>query len=475
MSFRINTNVVAMNAFRNLSSTGTEIAKTVTRLSTGMRINDASDDPAGLIASERFRAQIGGIDQALRNNQDALNYAKTAEGALDEVNRLLRDARNLAVAYSGTVDSSQLQANQNQLQNILSSIDRVSSNTQFGTRRLLDGSAGVQANVTNSTVLSGMNIGGRFGSSAITENADVTVERTTAATRAGVTGTRTVAAADQGAYLATATGINGTFAVNGREFSVSSTQTWGDVVNMINNASGDTGVVADVAFGGGNGQINLRSTGYGSNARIELADAGAVILNAAGAAQNAGVNAVASVTIGTQTVTFTGGQNGNDGLTLTDSNGNMLKLTEAGNATGAAAVMGRVVAGSSSFQIGAFAGQTASLSLGNFSSSTLGISSLDVTSANGASAAISAIDNAITNVTRQRGDIGSFMRNTIESNVRALGVARENLSATESAIREIDVAQEMTNYSRLQILQQSGLSVLAQANSAPQSVLGLLR
>src|SRR5262245_48195255 len=117
MSFRVNTNIEAMGALRNLGQTGYEYSKSISRLSTGLRISSAADDPAGLIISENFRAQIGGLEQALRNNQDAVNYAKTAEGALDEVNKLLRDARALAVASgnSGTLSSEQLQANQSQL------------------------------------------------------------------------------------------------------------------------------------------------------------------------------------------------------------------------------------------------------------------------------------------------------------------------------------------------------------------------
>lgn len=477
MSFRINTNVVAMNAFRNLSNTGNDISKSVTRLSTGMRINDASDDPAGLIASERFRAQIGGIDQAMRNSQDALNYSRTAEGALDEVNRLLREARTLAVAYSGTVDSAQLQANQNQINNILASIDRVSTNTQFGTRKLLDGSAGVQANITNTNVVSQLSLGGNIGSQAVQQNGDIAIDVTQVATRANLAGTNGITAASQAAYLATAVGAGnaGTFSVNGRSFTVEATQTWGEVVNMINNASDQTGVVADVRYAGGDGFIDLRSTSYGANANIELVDSGSVLRSVPGNAQASGQNAIATVTVGALNgVTFTGGQSGADGLTLTDGSGNMVRLTEQGNAV-AAGVVGRAIVGSSSFQIGAFAGQTTSLSLGNFGSSSLGIGSIDVTSSNGARNAMELIDSAITRVSQQRGDVGSFMRNILESNIRSLGVARENLSATESAIREIDVAEEMTNYSKLQILQQSGLSVLAQANQAPQGVLSLLR
>jgi flagellin len=123
------------------------------------------------------------------------------------------------------------------------------------------------------------------------------------------------------------------------------------------------------------------------------------------------------------------------------------------------------------------------LSLGNFAASQLGtgvvsatnLSNIDITSASGASDALKVIDQAIADVTKSRGAIGNFTRNVLESNVRSLGVAKENLAASESQIRDVDIADEMTNYTKLQILQQSGLSVLAQANSAPQSVLSLLR
>ncbi|MBW7929457.1 MAG: flagellin, partial [Fimbriimonadaceae bacterium] len=139
--------------------------------------------------------------------------------------------------------------------------------------------------------------------------------------------------------------------------------------------------------------------------------------------------------------------------------------------------------GRTQFQIGANAGQTAGLSLGNFASSQLGsgvvsglnLSNLDITSGAAATQAMQVIDKAIEEVSEARGSIGNFMRNTLESQVRNLGVAKENLAASESAIRDADVAEEMTKFTKLQILQQSGLAMLAQANSAPQSVLSLLR
>ncbi|MFN8220363.1 MAG: hypothetical protein U0S12_09585 [Fimbriimonadales bacterium] len=154
MSLRINTNIPALMALRNLNQTDGEMSGTITRLSTGLRINSAADDAAGLIISEGMRSQLKGIDQAIRNSQDAVNMTKTAEGALDEVQRLLRNIRGLAVhsANSAVVDSNTLQANQTQIRSTLQSINRIAEQTQFGNKKLLDGSAGAMANITNATL-----------------------------------------------------------------------------------------------------------------------------------------------------------------------------------------------------------------------------------------------------------------------------------------------------------------------------------
>lgn len=481
MSFRVNTNVAAMNALRNVGNSSVEFGKSITRLSTGLRINSAADDPAGLIISESFRAQISGIDQAIRNNQDAVNFAKTAEGALDEVNRLLRDARtlSLAAANSGTMTSAQIQANQNQLTSIINSVSRISEQTQYGTKKLLDGSSGVTASITGSSNVGSMYFGGSFNSAAINTNSLVTVAVTTAATRAVITGSVTFT-------FATGTVSAGSFAINGRTFTTSATDTVQDVVNQINAASSTTGVSAIWSSGTG---VVLKADSYGSIGNFSLSDANGV-LNTAGTSNATGTNAIASVFIdsngstsgGLATVTFTGGRMQQNGLVLTDSSGNRIVLTEAGNAASADFTAGNLVVGSSQFQVGANAGQSAALSLQNFAASELGknvvaglnLSNLDITTTSGATDALKVIDAAIEEISRSRGDIGNFQRNTIESTIRSLGVARETLSATESSIRDVDVAFEMTNFTKLQILQQSGLAVLAQANMAPSSVLSLI-
>ena len=198
MSFRINTNLSAMNALRNLNMTGVRLATSITRLSTGLRINSAADDPSGLIASENFRVQISGVAQAIRNSQDALNYTKTAEGALDEISRLMREVRSLAVASANTatLSNSQLQANQTQVQLITKSIDRIAQQTQFGRKKILNGTAGINAIVVDSVNIKSLNLGGQIGTQTLQQDGAVDVNVTTVATKATHTGTRMTAAAE---------------------------------------------------------------------------------------------------------------------------------------------------------------------------------------------------------------------------------------------------------------------------------------
>lgn len=481
MSFRINTNVAAMGALRNVGLTNLELNKSIQRLSTGLRINSGADDPAGLIVSENFRTQIASLGQAIRNNQDAINYTKTAEGALDEVNRLLREARTLAVqsANSAVVDPDQLQANQNQLNAIAESITRISQNTEFGKRKLLDGSAGIHAGIIGANV-SRISLSGQWDGDSLTEASAITMTVTTDAEKASITGH---------VYATGATALAaGVVTVNGLTFNVSTSDTVDSLVGRLNAASAQTGVTASYTTGGA---IVLNQINFGAANEINVTDSTGVLLTAAGTATDAGVDAVANVTIDTNgatagglvTVQMTGGRNGLGALTLSDAEGNQIELTEAGNASAGSSTIGQLFIGSSQFQVGANQGQTVSLSLGNYAADNLGtgavtglsVANLDLTSSNGANDAMTVLDAAIAQVSAIRGRIGNFQRNVLETNIRTLGVAQENLTATESDIRDVDFAYEMTQFTKLQILQQSGLAVLAQANAAPGNVLSLLR
>lgn len=464
MSFQINTNVNALGALRNLNMTGSEMAKSVQRLSTGLRINSGADDPSGLIASETYRAQVAGLDQANRNVQNATNFAKTAEGGLSEIQSLLTSARTLAVASGdASLDNNQKQANQSQLDSIVASISRIANQTQYGSKSLLNGSNGASASVIQSGNITSANFQGVLGGQTVSTSGNISVTMTTAAAQAKVTSTANYTA---GTDLVGA----GTFSVNGKSFTTSAATTADDVVAMVNSSTADTGVTA--SLDSTTNTLQFKAVNYGSDTSVTVSDSFGLLAGSgnASAARATGTDAVATVSVGSTTATFDKGK----GLQLVDADGNVINLTAAGNAsTGAQNMAYLSVNLSSSFQIGSNAGQTADLTIGSFTGTSLGISGLDAV--NNPNAALQAIDSAINQVSKARGRIGSFVKNTLEAQGRNLGVAKENMQAADSTIRDLDVAEEMTRYSKLQILSQSGMSVLAQANQAPQGVMSLLR
>jgi len=476
MSFTINTNLAAMNALFNVNNTDNSLQTAIQRLSTGEQINSAADNPSGLIISQQYTAEIGGLTQAVQNSQDGVNYAKTADGALAEVSTLLDTARSLAVASAntGTLSTSALQANQAQLESIAASITQISQQTQFGTKYLLNGSSGVTSTVTNAADVSTIDIGGTFNGSAVTASSGVTLTVTQAATQAALV-------SKSYAFATTTAGSNDTINLNGVNLSINASDSASTIVGNINGIEAQTGVHA--TYDSTNGKIDLATDTFGSAAHIDLTDASGVFASSAGYSTASGTDAVAQVAVGGHTVLFTGGLNGNSGLTLTDADGNTMLLTTAGNSTATAdATVGQVTAGSAQFQIGAFSGQTADLSIGNMAASQLGtgvasgvnLSNLNLTTAAGASQAIQVIDAAINQVATTRGNIGNFEANVLQANVQSLGVAQQNLSSANASIVDTNVAAETTTYTQLQILEQAGISVLAQANQLPQAVLKLL-
>ena len=475
MPFRINNNITAQGAFNGVNQVSDLMGKSMGKLSSGLRIKDASDDPAGLISSELFRSQINSMDSALRNNQEAMNYAKTAENALGEMSKLLSDARGLAIASgnSATLTAAQVAANQDQVNSIIASIDRIAGNVTYSGRKLLDGSAGTTTQISNATKVSGFTFGGALGTTSITANGLITLQQTAAATRALYTAT---------SLLTTGALQSGTVALNGVNFNVAAGTSGASLANVFNAASAQTGVTA--SWNAAGNQLTFQAVQTGSNKQITFTDTTGVVSSAANTTANvAGVDATATVTISGVAALFTGGRSGSDGLTLTDANGNKMSIGEGGNAVSAAAAVGRVVAQDSSFQIGFLAGVTANLALRNMSSGQLGtgvvsgttINNLDVSTSQAATNALSVIDKAIEEVSAMRGKIGNFQRNVLETNSRSLTNMRENLAASESSIRDLDIAQEMTNYTKLQVMQQAGMSILGQANSGLNNVLSLLR
>ncbi len=526
MSLRINHNISSLVGRDNLAKNNMMLGKSIEKLSSGLRINHASDDAAGLIISEQMRAQIAGTDQATKNSETAVNMVQTAEGALDQVNTLLTKARTLALhsANEGANDQNQLVADQTELDNITSSIDRIASNTQFGTKKLLDGS--LTSFRSNSALVGSAQTGNYMAAGlkagTITKGYHSLVITTTATQgnlfiNGGATDIITGNALDEQSGSSQFQKAF-TVAVNGVQLAVASGSTKTDFVNALNSlgrtlgftaavaASGTTAAAATYLLSGSTGSntgaIILINKNFGSSSTLSLA----FVSGASGATSitstyTAGADLAGSLLLfsGTAGGTATTGstavavaQSGNS-LTLVSTTAGQgfrinlnANLAISGGVNGSGLYAG-VIDGNSTgatFQIGANAGQTASVDLASAKAGDLGqgvsssyknVGSLtgSLTSGN-ASEALKVIDQAINDITLQRGKLGAFQANTLESNIASLAVANQNLIASESTIRDVDFAAESANFAKNNILVQSATAMLAQANQLPQSVLKLL-
>ena len=379
---RINTNVAAINAYRNLSTSGGALGKSLEKLSSGYRINRAADDASGLVISEGLRAQVGGLKAATRNAQDGISVAQTAEGALTEVQSMLQRMRDLSVqSANGSNSQAARDASANEVQALTEEIERITQSTQFAGKSLLTGAGDLTFQV-------GANSGANNQVSISAVDTKISSLGIGSVANAAVTGVAEVAT------VALTAGSAFTVTVAGKSYSgtASSSVTATDLGNALD---GDGNKLSD------NSKVTVGGTTTG----------GTITFNATGAQTDVtATGATASTT--TQGVT----------------------AVSVGDVT--STVAAKVKGG-------------------------------DVT-------AVSTIDSALELVSTARGELGA-VQNRFERTISNLGVAVENLSASESRIRDTDMAMEMTNYSKNQILQQAGTAMLAQANASSQSVLSLLR
>jgi flagellin len=470
MGLVITNNVASLTGQHNLLRTSSALAKSLERLSSGLKINRGADGPAALVISEQQRAQISGLQKAIENAEKAVSMIQTAEGALSEINSLLVKVRALALdsANSGVNDANALAANQAEVDNALYTIDRIATNTQFGTKRLLDGSAGLNGSTSDADVTF-------LRASSTSPTGTFAVAVTTQGERATVT-----AGTAQSANLATAE----TLTINGVSISLAAGLTRAQVQSRINEFTGQTGVVAEEAAG----STRLRTNSFGLAASISAQS------NVAAAATSSG--------IGTTQVTDQGVDvAGTIGGFAATGTGNVLTGTSGAGAAGISVSLAlnagsttqtvtgaqgnvTVVDNSLLFQIGANAAQTAKIALDKVNAVSLGLNvsgvqfsnldGIDVRSQSGAQDAIKVIDQAINDVTNLRGRLGAFQQQTLESTSNNLRATLENTIAAESIIRDTDFAQETANFTKNQVLVQAGTAVLASANQIPQFVLTLL-
>jgi flagellin len=486
MSMRINTNIEAFNAQRNLSNTATAYAKSVEKLSSGLRINRAGDDAAGLSISEKLKAQVNGLAQAQRNAQDGISLIQTAEGALNETHSILQRMRELTVqAANDTLADSDRDAIKSEMGQLTSEIDRIAKSTQFNGKNLLDGSLTATASATNFGVTNGASLGTMADTTAHAASAV-----TFAATAAEGSYTFTVTNAGTGKVDQMATGTTatatGAVTINGTSINIANGETFTTLAASINAAN--AGVTATVS---GNSVV-LTSTAVGASASISVVATGT-------GASDLGLGTVSSSVVGTD-VAGTYSIDGGTAQTLTVDetaktlSGAGVTVSFSGLTTGTGTLSsnnsftGSFKDQQANLQIGANAQQTLSVGIEKMDSTALGVSSLDISSGavingndglgdgknvNGTDGTLNLIDKAIATVSNQRSTLGAY-QNRLEHTISNLGVAQENLSASESRIVDVDMAAEMVNFTKTGILQQAGTAILAQANQAPQGILKLL-
>ena len=480
-----NTNTDALNALYNLNNISNQIKLSTQRLSSGKRINTPADDPAGFVISNSLQLQLDGINTAIASTQDASSLVKTANGALAQINTLISTIRSAAqtAAANLTTNPTLVAASQQTINQAIASINNIAANTQFGSKSLLNGSAGVSAALTDAVHVAGISIGGTIGGGSTLAGA-ITVSVLSAATAATITGT--VSYASTSALISTGGATTGgDININGQNISIAGTDTVQTALDKINAYNSSTGVNA--TFTGG--KIVLTQGTYGSHFNVSLSSTTAII-GTAGTSTASGVDATATVSaqavIGgvttVATATFSGGRASTDsGLRLTDTDGNSILLTGAGNVV-ASYTAGAASSNASTFQIGPNLGQTASISLPNIYASNLGTTSapgttlatIDVTTATGAAVAIAVATEASNQVTQYAAQLGGFQKNVLDASSNVLQVTAANLNASISSITDTNIAEESTNLSNLQTIQQAGIAVLRSAISTPSLYLKLL-
>ncbi|OKP90586.1 flagellin [Paenibacillus sp. P3E] len=416
----INHNIAALNTHRQLSTNTANTNKNIEKLSSGLRINRAGDDAAGLAISEKMRGQIRGLDQASRNSQDGISLIQTAEGALNETHSILQRMRELSVQSSNDTntgsDRSELQKEMNQLN---SEIDRIQSTTQFNTKNLLDGSMGSAVSTAVANVNTNASLKGAAGAAASTSTV-ITALTDKNGNSLGITSNDSITVS----YVKNGTTVTNTFAVSAA---------------LTLAALGTTdGATAD------------------ASTTISATSNGEAVVTAAATGTTSAVNGLT--------------------ITIKDSLGNVRSaasnaLSSFSETTAAANVR---TDGTATFQIGANTGQTMGLSIEDMGTSALGVAGLQISTQSQATVAIKVIDTATQKVSSERSKLGA-VQNRLEHTINNLGTASENLTAAESRVRDVDMAKEMMEQTKNNILAQAAQAMLAQANQQPQGVLQLLR
>lgn len=478
MALTVNTNVASLNAQRNLSGSSNALATSMERLSSGSRINSAKDDAAGLQIANRLTSQINGLGVAVKNANDGISIAQTAEGALQESTNLLQRMRDLSLqAANGSNGASERSALQAEVSQLQSELTRIGDTTRFGSQKLLDGSFGTkdfQVGAQANEVIKVGLVDARstaLGSQTLTADGTVT---------GNVVATNTVGAETDLSITTTAGTASGISYAAGASAK--------DIATAINNAAGGLGVTATASnsttFSGLSAAGTVSFTLNGSNISAAVtnpSDLTSVMAAVNGVSGSTGVTASFTTEGSKNSLTFSTNDGrdislgafanstaGNDSVSFGGTT-----LTEGG--TVASVKVGTVELSSSKGQITtANANADVFGTAGTNTSSFSAVGNIDISTQAGAQSAISVIDAAIGQIDSKRADLGAI-QNRFESTISNLQNISENASAARGRITDTDYAVETANLSKNQIMQQAGTAMLAQANQLPQAVLSLLQ
>jgi flagellin len=486
---RINTNAAAINAHRNLINNQKMQGKTLEKLSSGLKINRGADAPAQLQISELLRAQTVGVKQAIDNSEMAISLMQTGEAALDEVSLSLVRARQLAIhaANEAANDERMLEADQQEFDQIVASIDRISKNTQYGNKFLLDGS-GAGNGVTTGKNLSFVNAGVTGRSSGV-YGYDINIKQ--AATRSTHNGTvaltqQMIDAEEQITITESGRKVN---------FQTIAGTNIEQTMNQLSNAMKQSGVnvelirpKGDAASRNAPQTLTFRHKKYGSEHLFQVASNTSGLLsseaNVSERVKN-GLDVVGEIAkegaIGRgQILTGKGGFGSKaEGITIRYSGEN---APPAGQRAGTLTF----TQNSLSFHIGSNSNQSTSVSFKDSRAQSLGtgidndsgfrsFADIDLMTGPGARDSLDIIDKAINDVAANRGYMGAFQKNTLESNLNFLRNSFEQVTSSQSVIRDADMAEEMAKFTRHNIMMDSSTAMLAQANQTPTSILKLLQ
>ncbi|RGX91734.1 flagellin [Roseburia sp. OF03-24] len=480
---RINYNVSAAIANKHLLGIEDNLSASMERLSSGLKINHSKDNPAGMAISNKMKAQIDGLNRASQNASDGISVIQIADGALSETTSILQRMRELSVqaASDATMTPADKEAIQKEITSLKDEVDRISTDTEYNSKSLLDGSLDTRVYTKNAT---------RVDISDHVKAGQYELSIDTAATQAGPV------TANQNYNSTAAIGASGTMSINGSKVEIEATDTYAEAFEKIRNAAetGETVVKVET-----NGALSFTSERYGASATLEIAFDNQQIVTALGFTgvvedpENKGSYVYGQVQNGKVIVpsgtdaevtlkkpgdgtgfgdTATWRTDGNK-ITVTDRAGfEMSFLADAGYTGNLDFDVTDI--GTMALHIGANEDQETKVRIPEVSCKSLYIDDADVTTVNGAGRGITQFDDAISKVSEVRSRLGAY-QNRLESTVSSLDTFEENMTGAQSRLTDADMASEMTDYTHQNVLNQAAISVLTQANDLPQQVLQILQ